>query len=107
MQRLIAVLLIFFGVQAYAQDWDDFEPPPPADFGNIPPPPPPPPAPMDDFNSPSDFRPSTPGFSSSPQPSTPKIGLGAVVFKRTGKEKDLTKKNPRVEELLRQERELN
>ncbi len=102
MQRFIAGLLIILAFSAQAQDWDDFEPPPPADFGNIPPPPPPPP--MDDFsNGGGNYAPQSPAFSNSLQPSPPpKIGLGAVVFKKTGQQKDLTKKNPRIEELLRQ-----
>ncbi|OQW53657.1 MAG: hypothetical protein A4S09_07065 [Proteobacteria bacterium SG_bin7] len=113
MQRILFFVFLFL-VPTYglAQDWDDFEPPPPADFGNIPPPPPPPP--MNDFNPPpQDFRPP-PSFSpgnvgdgGSYGGSGGKLSLGAVKFKKTGEKKDLNQMNPRIEELLQEDRKLN
>lgn len=105
---VLLLLLLSFGI-AKAQEWDDFEPPLPGDFGNVPPPPPPqamppdippPPPSMSDFPSPS----SGGGFGGGVQKASK--GSGAVVFKKTGKQKDLSKKNPRIEELLKEEENL-
>lgn len=112
MQRILTFALLFLVSSAgFAQDWDDFEPPPPADFGNIPPPPPPPP--MNDFDPPPtpDFRPPPPNFSTGnggdSGGSGGRLSMGAVRFKKTGEKKDLNQMNPRIEELLEEDRKLN
>lgn len=113
MQRILTFVLLFLASNVgFAQDWDDFEPPPPADFGNIPPPPPPP---MNDFSPPpQDFSPPPPSFSPGNSGSSGgysgsggKVSLGAVRFKKTGEKKDLNQMNPRIEELLEEDRKLN
>jgi hypothetical protein len=100
------IMCATFKVQA--QDWDDFDPPPPTEYGGPQPggaePPPPPPPPNSGFESapplwdnPTGGRSSSPNFSNGAGPQS-----GAVVFKKTGKKRDLTKKNPRLEELLKE-----
>ncbi len=104
---LYLICIILCGnFKALAQDWDDFDPPPATEYGGPSPsgndPPPPPPSPGFD-PGPTTWDPSN----GSPRPSfggsAPSgVTLGSVVFKKTGKKKDLTKKNARKEELIKQ-----
>lgn len=106
-KSFVFCFIMWAAIPIQAQDWDDFDPPPPVEYGgpqpgmDAPPPPPPPPSfdtPQPTWDNSVNIPPSRPSVGGGSD-----AGLGPVRFKKTGKKRDLSKSNARKNELLKED----